>query len=47
MLRNLNLALPIKKGAGVADRVIRFVAGYVRFAVEKDTGWYFYVFYDI
>ena len=37
-LRNLNLALPIKKGAGVADRVIRFVANYVKFAVEKDTG---------
>ncbi|KAI9029284.1 nuclear condensing complex subunit [Hyaloraphidium curvatum] len=35
-LRNLNLALPIKKGAGVADRVIRFVAQYVKFAAEKD-----------
>lgn len=32
------MALPIKKGAGVADRVIRFVAQYVKFAVEKDTG---------
>lgn len=29
--------LPIKKGANVVDRVIRFVAGYVKFISDKST----------
>lgn len=28
-------ALPVKKGAGVADRIVRFVGGYIRFINEK------------
>ncbi|KAJ3336039.1 hypothetical protein HDU93_003825 [Gonapodya sp. JEL0774] len=35
-VRNLNKVLPIRKGQIVADRVIKFVAEYLKFIVEKD-----------
>lgn len=31
----LSRALPVKKGATVADRIIKFVGGYVKFINEK------------
>lgn len=31
----LSLALPIKKGASVVDRIIKFVGGYTKFINEK------------
>jgi len=37
-LNNLNKALPVKKGAAVADRVIKFVAAFVHFTLERDRG---------
>ena len=34
-LSMLSRTLPIKKGASVADRIIRFVGGYVKYMIEK------------
>lgn len=33
----LSKALPIKKGASVVDRIIKFVGGYTKFVNEKGT----------
>lgn len=35
LLSMLSRALPVKKGAGVADRIIKFVGGYVKYMNEK------------
>lgn len=34
-LAMLSRVMPVKKGAGVADRIIKFVAGYVKYINEK------------